>query len=282
MRDQIPHGPDFFDGGAQQASNVIVVTEPGLGTLAMLRREMDAKGFTHVTIPASRLEHEFLDKVACDQGVDTLVIDDADDLLVGSDVHKVIEGVFNTRFSIPHLKRIVLIYLQLPGRRVDDSRVALRGGVPTTVIVRQEGRGGAKDGDIEIHKSVRAPEPQTAAVVGARSSTTPKRSLVIMPALFNAEPRISVAFVIEGENPTSGTCVITESGNRVWVETSVDGELILSNKLDPNVSENDFDVLRAELARLQEEVRMPLNNGFVDGAAMIVHTYVSGGRGAWG
>ncbi|MCY1718583.1 hypothetical protein OVA26_16725 [Microbacterium sp. SL62] len=278
MRDQIPHGPDFFDGGAQQASNVIVVTEPGLGTLAMLRREMDAKGFTHVTIPASRLEREFLDKVACDQSVDTLVIDDADDLLVGSDVHKVIEGVFNTRFSIPHLKRIVLVYLQLPGRRVDDSRVALRGGVSTTVIVRQEARGGAKDGVIEIHKSIRTAEPQTASLVGARSNTAPKRSLVIMPALFNAEPRISVEFSIEGEKPTSGTCVITKSGNRVWVETFVDGEVILSNKLDPNVPENDFDVLRAELAHLQEEFRMPLSNGSIDGAATIVHTYVSGGR----
>lgn len=278
MHDQIPHGPDFFDRGAQQASNIIVVTDPGLGTLAMLHREMDAKGFTHVTIPAARLGYELFDKIVHDKAVDTLVIDDTGYLSEAPDLRQVAEDVLNRRLSIPHLKRVVLLYLQLPGQPADDTLVAVLGSVPTTVITRQEGRGGAKDGDVEIHKSVRATEPQTAAVVGARSSTTPKRSLVIMPALFNAEPRISVSFVIEGENPTSGTCVITESGNRVWVETSVGGELILSNKLDPNVSENDFDVLRAELAHLQEEFRMPLNNGFVEGAATIVHTYVSGGR----
>lgn len=96
--------------------------------------------------------------------------------------------------------------------------------------------------------------------------------------------RIDVPFRLEQPDIDSsvvGLAQITDTGHRVWVETSIDGRVILSGKLEPNNPENDFDVLRAETSRI-EAFTLPLPITSLDGVAAVLHAYVSGGRPEWG
>ncbi|WP_311245354.1 MULTISPECIES: hypothetical protein [unclassified Microbacterium] len=109
--------------------------------------------------------------------------------------------------------------------------------------------------------------------------------LHIQPAVNDSPGSVLVEFAIVRPHdsvPLPGRTEVIRSGDRVWVETTVNGQTLFSNKLDPNDGMNNFDVLRAELAHIEEAFVIPLTSRSTDGAAAIAHAYVSGGRPEWG
>lgn len=107
--------------------------------------------------------------------------------------------------------------------------------------------------------------------------------LHFQPAVNDSPDRVRVKFAItrpDSDSLVQGRVEVVQSGDRVQIETYVMGIPIFSNKIDPNVSENDFDVLRAELAHIAA-LTIPLTSRSTDAAAAVAHAYVSAGRPEW-
>lgn len=95
--------------------------------------------------------------------------------------------------------------------------------------------------------------------------------------------RIRVPFRIEQTDTgriLAGHSDVIETADRVWVETSVEGEVVSSNKLDPNIAENEYDVVREEVLRI-DPFQLPVTSQQTEAAAAVVHAYVSAGRPEW-
>ena len=105
-------------------------------------------------------------------------------------------------------------------------------------------------------------------------------TVTITPAVL-VDGQAAVHFdVALADGSVSGVTMVTDAVDRVWAETAIDGRVVLSHKLDPNDSANDFDVVVAEVSRI-EEFALPITTDDLDGIAAVVHAYVINGRPEW-
>lgn len=106
----------------------------------------------------------------------------------------------------------------------------------------------------------------------------------IQPAVVIDDFQVQVPFTItspSGSPVASGLFAYTRSGERVWAETAVDGNCVVSHKLDPNEPMNDFAVVAQETS-LITALALPITTAEIDGIAAVVHAYITNGRPEWG
>ena len=119
----------------------------------------------------------------------------------------------------------------------------------------------------------------------------PDLTLTIKPAELEAD-RITVCWTVAGldtvnaQSPylTHGRTIVTNIGNRVWVETYFDEndrQPVLSVKHGTNEDSNDFAVLATELARIDRPITIPVWNYDIELLAGVAHTIIVSGRPEW-
>lgn len=105
-------------------------------------------------------------------------------------------------------------------------------------------------------------------------------TVTITPAVL-VDGQATVHFdVARADGRVSGVTMVTDAVDRVWAETAIDGRVILSHKLDPNESDNDFDAVMEEVSRIQE-FALPVMTNDLDAIAAVAHAYVINGRPEW-
>lgn len=140
MADQTLDDADFFTTGPDELANLIVKTEPGIGTVSRLYREMDRKGFTYTSISAARLLGDIPQQAIVGEQIDTLVVDAPGELVFHPETREFVAQLMNTRaaagHAYPQLKRIVLVYIELRERMSLSRTVMSDGRIATTLLTQ--------------------------------------------------------------------------------------------------------------------------------------------------